>query len=82
MDALVDYSPKEKIKEYISHLASLYRYLVHTKDEDIVTLEDEISLAKDYFYLIETRFENDYSFEIIEQEKPAANDTITHGMDK
>ena len=70
IDALVDYSPKEKVKEYISHLASLYRYLIHTKDEDIVTLKDEIALAQNYFYLIETRFENDYDFEIIELEKP------------
>lgn len=73
IDALVDYSPKEKVKEYISHLASLYRYLIHSKDEEIVTLEDEISLAKNYFYLIETRFGNDYSFEITEKEKPKAN---------
>lgn len=73
IDALVDYSSKEKVKEYISHLASLYRYLIHSKDEDIVKLEDEISLAKNYLYLIETRFGNDYSFEIIEQEKPKAN---------
>lgn len=65
IDALIDYSPKEKVKRYISHLASLYRHLIHTKDEDIVTLEDELELAKNYFYLIETRFENDYSFEII-----------------
>ena len=70
IDALVDYSSKEKIKEYISHLASLYRYLIHTKDEDIVLLEDELSLARNYFYLIETRFENDYKFEIIKKEEP------------
>tara|TARA_R110000744_G_scaffold9421_5_gene30173 strand:- start:9219 stop:10004 length:786 start_codon:yes stop_codon:yes gene_type:complete len=73
IDALVDYSPKEKVKEYIAHLASLYRYLIHSKDEEIVTLEDEISLARNYFYLIETRFGNDYSFEIKEKEKPKAN---------
>lgn len=73
IDALVDYSPKEKVKEYIAHLASLYRYLIHSKDEEIATLEDEISLARNYFYLIETRFGNDYNFEIIEQEKPKAN---------
>lgn len=70
IDALVDYSEKKKVKEYISHLAALYRYLIHTKDEEIMTLEDEIGLAKNYFYLIETRFENDYSFEIIQQEEP------------
>lgn len=73
IDALVDYSSKEKVKEYISHLASLYRYLIHTKDEDIVALEDEIALAKNYFYLIKTRFEDDYNFEIIEKELPLLN---------
>lgn len=62
IDALVDYSPKEKVKEYISNLASLYRYLIKTNEEDIVTLKDEILLAKNYIYLIETRFENDYQF--------------------
>ncbi|TSE04203.1 sensor histidine kinase [Aquimarina algiphila] len=67
IDALVDYSPKEKVKEYISNLASLYRYLIKTHEEDIVTLEDEILLIKNYIYLIETRFENDYRFNIIEE---------------
>ncbi|MFH6602810.1 sensor histidine kinase [Maribacter algicola] len=70
IDALIDYSPKEKVKKYISHLAALYRHLIHTKDEDIVTLEDELELARNYFYLIETRFENDYSFEIINKTVP------------
>lgn len=73
IDALVDYSPKEKVKEYISNLAALYRYLIYTKDEDIVTLDNEISLAKNYFYLIETRFGDDYDFEIIEKEPPLLN---------
>jgi len=67
IDSLIDYSPREKVKEYISHLASLYRYLIHTKDQDIVTLENEIELAKNYFYLIETRFGNDYGFKLVER---------------
>lgn len=62
IDALVDYSPKEKVKEYISNLSGLYRYLIAVKDEDIATLESEIALAKNYCYLIETQFENDYQF--------------------
>lgn len=73
IDALIDYSPKERVKEYIGHLASLYRYLIHTKDEEIVPLEKELEVARDYFYLIETRFEEDYSFEIVRQETPQAN---------
>lgn len=62
IDALVEYSSKEKIKEYITNLAGLYRYLIATKDEDIVSLEVEIALVKNYSYLIETRFEEDYRF--------------------
>ena len=73
IDALVDYSPKEKVKQYIAHLAALYRHLIQTKDEDIVTLKDELELAGNYFYLIETRFENDYSFEIVNSVVPKSN---------
>ncbi|NAS32508.1 hypothetical protein GTQ40_16115 [Flavobacteriaceae bacterium R38] len=67
VDALVDNYPKEKVKEYISNLAGLYRYLIKKKDEDVVLLEEEIELAKKYFYIIETRFENDYKFLIKEK---------------
>ncbi len=73
IDALVAYSSKEKVKEYISHLAALYRYLIHTKEEDVVPLDAEIALAKNYFYLIKTRFENDYDFEIIKKQRPLNN---------
>lgn len=65
IDALVDYSSKETIKKYISNLAALYRYLIHTKDEEVVSLEDELALADNYFFLIETRFEGDYDFDIL-----------------
>ncbi|MEM7382370.1 MAG: histidine kinase, partial [Bacteroidota bacterium] len=73
IDALVEYSPKEKVKEYIAHLAALYRYLINTKDEDVVSLKEELGLARNYFYLIETRFENDYCFKVMEKEEPEAN---------
>jgi len=66
IDALVDYSSKETIKKYISNLAVLYRYLIHTKDEEVVSLKAELELVKSYFFLIETRFEGDYNFDIVE----------------
>lgn len=66
IDALVDYSSKDTIKKYISNLADLYRYLIETKDEELVALKTELNLIKNYFFLIETRFEGDYNFEIIE----------------
>ena len=60
IDALIDYSSTEEIKKYITNLAALYRYLVNIKDEEIVKLEDEIALGKNYLFLTETQFENDY----------------------
>lgn len=60
IDALIGYSSNEKIKQYISNLAALYRYLVNIKDEEVVKLEDEIALGRNYVFLIETQFENDY----------------------
>ncbi len=62
IDAIIDYSPKHKVKEYVSHLAALYRYLIQHRNMDVISLEEELRLAKHYFYLIRTRFEGDYEF--------------------
>ncbi|MEO0570669.1 MAG: histidine kinase [Bacteroidota bacterium] len=70
IDALIEHSPKQKVKKYVSHLASLYRYLIQNKEEDLMTVESEIEMAKNYFYLIETRFEKDYHFSIQIKEMP------------
>ena len=78
VDALVDYSSKEKIKEYISNLSSLYRYLITSKDQDVSTVEAELALAKNYFYLIETRFENDYQL-IIKNNELNKNKYLPNG---
>ncbi|MEL6534928.1 MAG: histidine kinase [Bacteroidota bacterium] len=71
IDALVDYSSKQKVKEYVTNLASLYRNLVQFKDEELVPLEDEMALGKNYLFLIQTSFENDYDFQFQFQEVPA-----------
>lgn len=70
IDALIEHSPKQKVKKYVSHLASLYRYLIQNKEEDLMTVESELETAKNYFYLIETRFEQDYHFSIQMKEIP------------
>lgn len=63
LDALVDSNPK-KAKEYISRLSSLYRYLIQTKDAEVMELDKEMKLAEDYIFLIKTRFGDDYDFTI------------------
>jgi len=71
IDALVDYSSKETIKEYVYNLARLYRHFVEVKDEDIILLEKEIALGKNYLYLMNTQFENDYNVEFKFTEAPS-----------
>lgn len=65
VDALIDSDPA-KAKAYIARLSSLYRYLITTREDDIVTLTEELTMVKDYFYLIKTRFGDAYTFEIDE----------------
>lgn len=63
LDALIDTKP-EQAKRYIVHLSALYRYLINTKDKEVVLLKEELSMIKNYFYLIETRFGDIYTFSI------------------
>jgi two-component system LytT family sensor kinase len=63
LDFLIDSNP-EKAKEYISRLPLIYRYLIKTKDAEVMELANEIELAKNYIFLIQTRFGNDYEFNI------------------
>ena len=63
LDALID-SNAAKAKEYVNRLSSIYRYLIKTKDVEVMELFEEIQLAENYIFLIKTRFENDYNFNI------------------
>lgn len=63
LDALID-SDTEKAKEYINRLSLIYRYLIHTKDAEVMELTEEMNLAENYMFLIKTRFGDDYNFTI------------------
>lgn len=61
VDSLIDTDPK-MAKLYLNKLSQLYRYLIHTKDDEVVPLEDEIEFAKNYTYLLEQRYGGMYKF--------------------
>ena len=61
VDSLIDTDPKTA-KAYLNHLSKLYRYLIRTKDDEVVPLEEEINFAKNYMFLIEKRFGKAYQF--------------------
>jgi len=63
IDALIDDRPAVA-KQYVSHLAALYRYLTDTVDKDVMTLDDELDFIRDYIFLIKVRFGDDYRFNI------------------
>jgi two-component system LytT family sensor kinase len=65
LDSLIDSNPK-KAKEYINRLSLIYRYLIKTKDAEVMELSSEIEYAKNYIFLIKTRFGRDYEFTIEE----------------
>jgi sensor histidine kinase YesM len=71
LDSLIDTNPT-KAKEYVNRLSLIYRYLIRTKDAEVMELSKEIELAENYIFLIKTRFENDYVFEI--KKKASIND--------
>ncbi len=63
LDALIDSNP-EKAKEYINRLSLIYRYLIQTKDAEVMELSEELNLAENYLFLIKIRFGSDYDFKI------------------
>ena len=68
VDSLIDRDPKAA-KEYLNKLAALYRYLISSKDHEVVALEEELNFARNYMYLIESRYGDAYQFEIINELK-------------
>ncbi|SFC96945.1 sensor histidine kinase [Algibacter pectinivorans] len=63
LDSLID-SNTDKAKEYINRLSLIYRYLIKTKDAEVMELSEELQLAENYMFLIKTRFQDDYDFKI------------------
>lgn len=49
--------------DYVSHLASLYRYLVRATQREVVPVAEELSFARDYQFLLQRRFGAAYVFE-------------------
>ncbi len=73
VDALIENNPS-KAKAYIAKLSSLYRYLISTKDIELIALDKELEMVKDYFYLIDCRFGDAYVLNIIENGGPGKID--------
>lgn len=63
LSALIDKDTQQS-QDFLVRFAQVYRTMLLTKVEDLVTLEEEMDFIHSYIYLIKTRFENNINFDI------------------
>ncbi|MCR9250245.1 MAG: histidine kinase [bacterium] len=51
------YDDQDKAVEFIRKLSQVYRYVLDTKDKEVVTLEEEMDFLNSYIYLQKIRFD-------------------------
>jgi hypothetical protein len=63
LSSLID-KDTDQSQRFLVRFAQVYRTLLLTKVEDLVTLQEEMDFIDAYIYLIKTRFENNINFDI------------------
>jgi two-component system, LytTR family, sensor kinase len=58
------YKDQDKAVEFINQLSKVYRYLLDSKDSELVTVEEEMAFIKSYIYLLKIRFDSNIVFSI------------------
>jgi sensor histidine kinase YesM len=62
LSSLIEKNPRAA-NEFLDKLAQLYRYILHTQNADVVSIEEELSFAENYLYLLQQRFGTAYNFD-------------------
>lgn len=58
------YQNQDKAVDFINQLSKVYRYILDSKNNELVTLEDELTFLKSYMYLLKIRFDESLHFEL------------------
>lgn len=58
------YKNQDKAVDFINQLSKVYRYLLDSKNNELVSLADEMNFLKSYIYLLSIRFEDSLQFDI------------------
>ena len=69
LDCLVCEEKTEQASTYIHKLAGIYRYMIKSEDEDIVSLRDEMTFVNQYVDLLRLRFPEGFEVEFNVPEK-------------
>ncbi|MEM7110069.1 MAG: histidine kinase [Bacteroidota bacterium] len=51
-------------KDFLDKFAEVYRVILKSKDEDLISLEEELQFIESYIYLLKTRFEDNIKFNV------------------
>jgi sensor histidine kinase YesM len=52
------YSDQSQAVKFINQLSELFRYVLDSRDKELVPLKDELDFMQSYLYLLKTRFED------------------------
>lgn len=63
LSSLID-KDKERSKVFLEKFADVYRLLLRSRTEDLVTVREELDFIESYCFLIQTRFDTTISFTI------------------
>ncbi|RRB06618.1 sensor histidine kinase [Larkinella rosea] len=55
LSSLIDEAPRQA-SEFVDELSNVYRYLLRSNENELVTLHDELRFIRSYFHLLQTRF--------------------------
>lgn len=58
LNTLSTLTQEKAVKDYVSELADVYRYVLQYSGRDTVTLEQELAFISSYLYIIKTRLED------------------------
>lgn len=61
LNALIDENP-ERAQDFTNSLSKIYRYILDQKNKELVTVEEELSFAKNYMELLQMRYEDGLTF--------------------
>ncbi len=64
LSGMIKKSPAE-VDTFIDNFADVYRYYLNHNNQELVALEKELEFLKKYISLMQKRFKNAYSFEIL-----------------
>lgn len=55
---------QERASHFVRQISKVYRHILESRDQDLISLEEELSILESYSYLMQTRFEENIRIEL------------------